>query len=66
MQLETTTFLLIMLCAFLAGLLGSAVFWLIMHLIRKRKTTKLPDAGTRQSAANWKKISRDEQLYNGR
>ena len=65
-QISTTLFLLLMLCAFVAGALGAGVVLLIVSLMKKRKNHAVNENTGKMKSANWQRVSCDEQLFNGR
>lgn len=62
------SFIIIMLCSFLAGAAGAFCLLLIASFIKKGKLAKLARKAKvfRNEAAGWQRIAQDEQLYNGR
>lgn len=62
--LTYSAFFLVLLCAFAAGMLGAASILLLARLNKKKKEEK--NRASFQTRSGWQRISRDEQLYNGR
>lgn len=56
-------FVIILLLAFVAGMLGAVIVLLIARTKSKKSTAAELNLSDR---SNWERMSRDEQLYNGR
>lgn len=70
-SIPATSFWLIMLCAFFAGILGTACSAVVLCLIRKKKKraaqrTLVNRIVRAEPVSGWQRSAQDEQLYNSR
>lgn len=57
-------FVLILGAALIFGAIGAGLMLIIRHLIRKKRHVKT--AASIEERSGWQRMTRDEQLYNGR